>query len=70
MTTLKWVSEHVDTVSISKSEKLCVNCEHFHLHYVLSGGWCVPITMGHCDYPRMKERRAYDECPHFKKGRK
>lgn len=23
------------------------------------------MHMGHCVYPRMKERKAYDDCKHF-----
>ena len=70
MTVIKWVSEHVDTIRIGNDETVCANCMHFHQHYVADSsviGYCVPISMGHCDFPRMKDRRAYETCRNFEK---
>ena len=51
---------------------LCINCRHFYRHYILEReeghiGYCRPIDCGHCSFPRLKERRAYDTCEHFQK---
>ena len=70
MTQMKWLSEHVETVRIGSDESVCANCAWFHQHYVLDGrnkGYCVPISMGHCEYPRMKDRRANETCKYFRR---
>lgn len=70
MNQMKWLSEHVETVRIGSKESVCANCAWFHQHYVLDSAtraYCIPISMGHCGYPRMKDRRAYETCKHFKK---
>lgn len=48
----------------------CINCAHFHRHYVVGGPpvfkvSMVPLDCGHCAFPRMKERKAYDTCGRF-----
>lgn len=49
---------------------MCINCKHFHRHYVHKGPpvytvqW-TPLNCGHCAYPRLKDRKAYDTCEHF-----
>lgn len=55
--------------NLTPETPFCINCKHFHRHYVL-GSWhhgrYTPIDCGHCVFPRMKERKAYDTCEHFK----
>ncbi len=41
---------------------MCANCTHYHPHYTKDGR---PFLCGHCPYPRMKPRRAYDLCEYF-----
>ena len=46
----------------------CVNCAHFHRHYVQDSAkphTAVPLNMGHCSYPRLKDRTTTDTCKHF-----
>ena len=43
---------------------LCVNCRHFYQHYNAKGQ---RVRCGHCDYPRVKTRMAYDICGHFRR---
>lgn len=42
---------------------LCVNCAHYYPHFSENG---YPFSSGHCVFPRIKLRRAYDACAHFK----
>ena len=56
-----------------KEVAICANCTHFHQHYVRDGtGYglyqYIPTPYGHCVFPRMKNRNAYDTCKHFKRG--
>ena len=41
---------------------MCANCTHYYAHY-RKDGWS--FGCGHCVYPRMNSRRAYDFCEHF-----
>ena len=48
----------------------CINCEHFYQHYIKAGPPIFTVSMqpldcGHCSYPRMKHREAYDTCEYF-----
>lgn len=54
-----------------KDVPFCINCEHFYQHYIKGGPpiftiSMVPLDCGHCAFPRMKERKAYDICDRFK----
>ena len=42
--------------------ELCANCTHYYPHYLKEG---FRLGSGHCAYPRMKLRYAYDTCQHF-----
>lgn len=68
-TTLKWLGDHVSTVSIAGNEACCVNCKRFVQHYIkqsaMFGGGYVPILMGHCTFGNMKNRRAHQVCNYF-----
>lgn len=44
--------------------QICLNCKHFHRHYLKEG---VPLPSGHCGHPRIKLRYAYDACDYFEK---
>lgn len=46
----------------------CANCKNYYPHYIKESynGRYEPIFAGHCVYPRMKARRAYDTCEHFR----
>ncbi len=43
---------------------LCINCKHFYRHYLKCG---YELIWGHCVYPRIKSRLAFDTCEHFQK---
>lgn len=47
---------------ITTDGKICANCKHYYQHYSKNG---YQLSMGHCAYPRMKQRRDYDTCDHF-----
>lgn len=52
------------------TERVCANCKHFHQHYVRSSknsNQAVPTGMGHCSYPRVKDRNTGDTCHYFEK---
>lgn len=71
MASLKWLGEHIDTIHIASGEVCCANCRHFRLHYVrlqdnLPEKY-MPTAVGHCVYPRLKDRRAYDRCGDFER---
>lgn len=47
---------------------LCANCKHFYPHYLNTGVYGYrPANSGHCCYPRLKLRRAYDTCEKFER---
>lgn len=41
----------------------CLNCRYFFRHYVRDGS---ETPWGHCVYPRLKVRSAFDRCDSFK----
>lgn len=41
---------------------VCINCKHYYRHYLEDGR---PLLYGHCRFPRLKPRKAYDTCGHF-----
>ena len=44
----------------------CGNCKHFCQHYRHEkGDRYVPLWLGHCVHPRVKNRRADEHCKHF-----
>ena len=48
--------------NLTPAAQLCINCKYFHRHY-RKDGWA--FDSGHCVYPRLKLRRAYDSCNYF-----
>lgn len=64
---MKWLSEHTEIISIGVKEHCCVNCRHFHLHYIKNDRTerYTPLCCGHCSFPRIKDRRVYNRCEHF-----
>lgn len=47
---------------------MCVTCAHFEQHYYRHVfGHFEPMDEGHCVYPRIKCRRPYDLCDHYKR---
>lgn len=54
------------TISIEFDSPICANCKHFYQHYVkYAPTHYVPIHLGHCAFPRLKDRMATDTCKHF-----
>lgn len=49
--------------------EVCKNCKHFYQHYVLNEREkCFEkIAVGHCVYPRMKDRKVFDTCDKFER---
>ena len=47
----------------------CGTCGHFIRHYVwketrdVPGGCFLPLALGHCTYPTLKDRRDGQACP-------
>ena len=57
-------------VNVSETEACCANCTNFHQHYVrylnrYGGASYYAIPHGHCDYPRLKDRKVLDLCEHY-----
>ncbi len=43
-------------------QQICGNCRHFVQHYVQLEGRFVPLGVGHCIYPRLKDRAMAETC--------
>lgn len=44
----------------------CGTCAHFRRHYVRIGtDFYLPLSYGHCVYPRQKKRRDDEDCPRW-----
>ena len=57
------------TLSLIRGDAVCANCTHFHQHYVKSTFYenrFTPIHIGHCAFPRLKDRYTTDYCDHFR----
>ena len=54
-------------ISIWDTETVCANCKHFWQHYVYDDRHreFKAIRVGHCAYPRMKDRCVTETCKHF-----
>ena len=69
--TIKWLPEHINTITIHSMERCCVNCRHFMQHYIhddvphMHVSEYTPISIGHCTYPRIKDRRVEQSCQNF-----
>lgn len=54
---------------LPKDVAMCINCKYFHRHYALGPSkcttHCLPLNLGHCEYPRIKGRKTYDTCEYF-----
>lgn len=48
--------------NLTEETPFCINCTHFYRHYLQSGK---ALDCGHCVFPRVKDRKAYDTCEHF-----
>lgn len=48
--------------NLTPDTQLCINCKYFYRHY-REDGWA--FDSGHCVYPRLKLRKAYDSCNYF-----
>lgn len=50
---------------INSQTEACANCKYFIQHF-MHDGWCFrPVYMGHCIYPRLKNKRPDDACGNF-----
>lgn len=68
---IRWLSEHVETIYIRDAERCCATCVHYYPHYVRDAlGRYIPVSMGHCIYPRTKARRAESVCEHYETKRR
>ena len=52
-------------LGIEPETQVCINCEHFHRHYIHAGSQYAPIELGHCCYPRTKQRGITESCKYF-----
>lgn len=48
--------------SFTPETPFCENCTHYSPHYTECG---FKLNSGHCVYPRIKLKKAYDTCEHF-----
>ena len=48
-----------------QQEEFCGNCAYFRRHYVKIRGRYDPLHLGHCVYPRLKDRPDDEHCPHW-----
>ena len=56
-------------INLDRGEILCANCKHFHQHYIaMTPKHVYPIHVGHCSFPRMKDRMVTDACERFEHG--
>lgn len=63
-----WEGTTMNVWVTNKDERVCNSCKHFHPHYrKSSNGMFYQINAGHCAYPRMKSKEAYDSCKYFEK---
>ena len=47
-------------------KKCCGTCVHYRQHYILSDcGRPFPLWYRHCVFPRLKDRRPDETCPHW-----
>ena len=51
---------------ISIRDSYCQNCAHFYRHFVYSNCRYHLLNVGHCAYPRLKDRLFDETCSHFK----
>lgn len=45
---------------------ICGNCDHFRLHYIWDGSRFIPTGVGHCVYPRLKDRFIGQSCRNWR----
>lgn len=47
-------------------KECCGTCVHYRQHYILSDR-CKPqpLRYGHCVFPRLKDRKPDETCPHW-----
>ena len=57
---------HVTEIIHTGKSPSCINCGSFHQHYVYYYGAYHISHIGHCSYPRCKDRYITDSCPHFR----
>ena len=43
----------------------CGDCAHFRRHYIFDGERYFALQFGHCVFPRCKDRREDQTCPHW-----
>lgn len=48
-----------------KREEFCGNCAYFRRHYVKRQGRYEPLHLGHCVFPRLKDRPDDEHCSHW-----
>lgn len=51
-----------------KNDRVCKDCKHFTQHYVVNPerNWLFDkANVGHCTYPRLKDKEPYDTCKYF-----
>ena len=57
------------TISLLSGEIICANCKHFYQHYIaVTPRHVYPIHIGHCCFPRIKDRLVTDTCTRFEPG--
>ena len=54
-------------IEIDKA-RICGNCAHFTQHYTKQGQYALPIHVGHCAFPRQKDRQTFEYCKNFVSG--
>ena len=49
-----------------QQDEVCGSCAYFHRHYGKRKDTYFPLNLGHCVYPRLKDRRDDERCPHWR----
>lgn len=55
-------------LNVMEDYPICACCKHYYPHYTMDGNRVVETQCGHCAYPRIKPRKAYDSCAYFERG--
>ena len=58
-------------ITINENEPICANCVHFVQHYIYQDIYnrYSAVHLGHCTYPRVKNKQVCDSCERWEYGK-
>ena len=63
------IARHAHIIRYDEKERCCGNCKHFRQHYIqINENRYMPLDLGHCTEPRLKDRTVLDVCVRFERG--